>query len=51
MVLEDGGEEGLGELRVHRVEEGLLLGGLDGVERREGEAEEAVGVDVLRELR
>lgn len=44
-----GGEDGLCERGQGVVEEGLLLGGLDSVELREGEADESVGVLVLHE--
>lgn len=50
-VLQVGGEDGLGQGGHDVVEEGLLLGRLDGVELAESQAEKAVAVHVLHERR
>ena len=49
-LLEGGGEQRRGEAALHGVEEGGLLGGGDGVDGAEGQAEETIGGGVLSEL-
>lgn len=49
MVFKSDSEQRLGELRLHGIEECLLLNGLHGVDGAHSKAEKAIGIGVLRE--